>query len=584
MGTKRRQVNTNSPETRASASERAIQSVLSRSIGNGTNGTNKEMLKLISQYFYNLGNPVFSQLADEISERTGVKLIDGPIGRLQEMITSPKRYNLSQLEVQSELIRLIAEIDPSSNDLSRYSFAMSCFAKHLFLEALLISNNVQRAVSVLRDFSGNIEESLSGDLTDLLMDEKPNGISVDGIFQKKLQRLNWPADCTIKQSRELLLGEIMQLVPSADTPAPNRLVKLMGEALSYEQITNPYYFPPFKDSSTLSLPSVSPIYRDNSLVLPVETRLNSLPVHLKRSLLLHENEVWFVKYSHTGHFLASASTDKMIIIYDADDNYSVYKKLTGHEGSIIYFSWSDDDTKLITSSFDQNTKIWDVESGTCTTIHNESFFASNARVWSIEFLGEDNIFVVGSPDKELGIFDKDGFMVHNFSPNYRVDDLTVINNDILCAVTHSCNLMIFNLKDKDYKLLSTVKITQKPTAITHSPSDPKHILINVKPDQIQLWNIEDPERPYLQNKYYGLQQSDFIIRGCMSDRNLILSGSEDGLVYVWNTRFGNLITSLAGHKSLINCIAWRPNPNGTKAGCEWASCGDDRRVNIWGFK
>ncbi|VEU22896.1 DEKNAAC103982 [Brettanomyces naardenensis] len=481
-------------------------------------------------------------------------------------------YNLEHSKVQEQVVEVVAELSGDSTQVLRL------IQKQLFLESLFIDGNRPKSLRILRSLTADNDDQLAKSLSWLLLAEGKT--NADASTLSLLRDLHWDLNCDLESSRQLLLQEILDRLPSNDTPDPNRLVNLIDEALKYQQMVNPYYFPDFKDSKPSE--SVS-FYRDFGRTVTPEKRLLNLPVRLKLKLSLHEDEIWYVRYSNSGRFLASASVDKNIVIYDAENNYTVYKKLTGHKGSIIYLSWSHDDGKLITSSFDQTIKIWDLENDTCTTIRNQTFFNSNLRIWSVEFVGEDNSFVIGSPDKELALFDSEGFAIHDFTPEYRIDDLTVINDEMIFAITHSCELLIFSMKDKDYRLVNTVKIGKKLTAISSSPGDNEHVLINVKPDELQLWNVKDVEKPYLENKYYGLQQSDYIIRGCLSDRNLVLSGSEDGLVYVWNTRFGNLVGSLQGHKSLINCIAWRPNKNGVRDGCEWASCGDDREVNVWGF-
>ncbi|GME78666.1 unnamed protein product [Ambrosiozyma monospora] len=111
-------------------------------------------------------------------------------------------------------------------------------------------------------------------------------------------------------------------------------------------------------------------------------------------------------------------------------------------------------------------------------------------------------------------------------------------------------------------------------------SDPNFVLISVKPDHLQLWDISNPTRPSLVNKYYGMYQGNFVIRSCLTDNNLVLGGTVDGSVCVWNTRFGNLIDVIPGHDALINCIDCRVNNSENKL--EWVSCSDDSSVIVWG--
>lgn len=76
----------------------------------------------------------------------------------------------------------------------------------------------------------------------------------------------------------------------------------------------------------------------------------------------HENEVWYLKYSHDGTMLASASKDNTVVIYETT-NYKVKFHLKEHEAGISHLAWSSDDTKLISccTSRECSAKIWDVK-------------------------------------------------------------------------------------------------------------------------------------------------------------------------------------------------------------------------------
>jgi WD repeat-containing protein 26 len=80
----------------------------------------------------------------------------------------------------------------------------------------------------------------------------------------------------------------------------------------------------------------------------------------------HTDEVWFLKYSHDGTKLATASRDKTIMIYDTT-TYKLLHTLNEHDGGVCFVAWSPDDTKLIscTQAQDNCARLWDVRvSGT----------------------------------------------------------------------------------------------------------------------------------------------------------------------------------------------------------------------------
>jgi len=57
----------------------------------------------------------------------------------------------------------------------------------------------------------------------------------------------------------------------------------------------------------------------------------------------------------------------------------------------------------------------------------------------------------------------------------------------------------------------------------------------------------------------------------------IVSGSEDGCVYVWHRDTGVLLEVLKGHgRGSVNSVAWHPTEERV-----FASCSDDGTIRIW---
>jgi WD40 repeat protein len=88
---------------------------------------------------------------------------------------------------------------------------------------------------------------------------------------------------------------------------------------------------------------------------------NNFPMRPALELRNHSDEVWYLKYSHNGKMLASASKDATVVIYDTT-TYKPIFRLEEHEGGITHVAWSPDDTKLVTCSHQRENvaKIWDM--------------------------------------------------------------------------------------------------------------------------------------------------------------------------------------------------------------------------------
>jgi len=114
--------------------------------------------------------------------------------------------------------------------------------------------------------------------------------------------------------------------------------------------------------------------------------------------------------------------------------------------------------------------------------------------------------------------------------------------------------------------LSSVKVSR----------DSQYALINHAPDEILLWDLNSGR---LARKFTGQRQGKHVIRSCFGgiDGNFVVSGSEDGNVYVWHRDTGTLLETLPGHgKGSVNSVAW--NPRNERM---FATCSDDCTIRIW---
>lgn len=256
------------------------------------------------------------------------------------------------------------------------------------------------------------------------------------------------------------------------------------------------------------------------------------------------------------------------------------------------------------------------------------------RIWCCDWFHtaeHEGRFIVGSPDREVVIYDlKSKTVLLKLSastcatpasinsinqpanePFPRVHDLKITADDrYLILMPHQGNIDIYDLLDfpnnemveknevvMDKVVLpriSRLNIPRRMTCIslpqTRDFGSPlaSLLLVSLQSNELQLWDFEEQ---ILVQKYLGQKQEQFIIRSCFGyNDKLIVSGSEDGKIYVWDRINGNIIGVLTAH------VADRPVPNGSnkKSGknCNvvvwspsdkslFASGGDDGYIKIW---
>lgn len=125
--------------------------------------------------------------------------------------------------------------------------------------------------------------------------------------------------------------------------------------------------------------------------------------------------------------------------------------------------------------------------------------------------------------------------------------------------------------------------------------DGRYMLLSIAPEELQLWDIsplDTFEKPFLKQKFFGQSQAVYMVRSCFGylsqpklKEELVLSGSDDGYIYIWKLETGQLITRVKGHDGLCNSVDWNRfyvSENGPDYGKYWCSVGDDHLVKIWG--
>jgi WD40 repeat protein len=114
----------------------------------------------------------------------------------------------------------------------------------------------------------------------------------------------------------------------------------------------------------------------------------------------HSNVVRSVAFSHNSTWLASASDDKTIKIWDVSSG-ACLQTLEGHSDRVWSVAFSHNSTWLASASFDKTIKIWDVSSGVCL----QTLEGHSDGVMSVAFSHNSTWLASASWDKTIKIWD-----------------------------------------------------------------------------------------------------------------------------------------------------------------------------------
>mmetsp|Transcript_25332 Transcript_25332/g.35511 ORF Transcript_25332/g.35511 Transcript_25332/m.35511 type:complete len:534 (-) Transcript_25332:49-1650(-) len=366
------------------------------------------------------------------------------------------------------------------------------------------------------------------------------------------RKANW--DGALGNSRKKLLDDLHEYISPSQLLPAHRLQTLVSQAIQYQQEKCLMHN---IGSQTISL------YQDH------QCDRFQLPITPRYVLEKHSDEIWHVKFSHNGKYLASASKDSTVMIWtiDGQKEPALYCVLSGHTNAVSFISWSPDDKHLLSCASDNLIKLWDVERGCCLrtiTKHTES-------VTSCAWFPDGKHFVSGSIDKYIYMFDIDGNEIRQWS-TARINDLTVTSDGkTLIAICQEKKIRFFDLESRTEE---HVQETESITSMELS-DDSKYLLINVASHELHIWDVESKK---LVQKFRGHKQSRYVIRSCFGGHNqsFVASGSEDSNIFIWNRQHSTLLEKLSGHSGTVNSVAWNPvDP------FMLASASDDHTIRIW---
>ena len=173
-------------------------------------------------------------------------------------------------------------------------------------------------------------------LSSLIMCQSPEEVKIQATW-----------DGAAGASRKTLLANLSSAISPTVMIPEHRLAHLLDQWKGY-QLQNCQYH------SAAEPPS---LYTEHAC------SRDDFPLDVLVELDHHTNEVWFVKFSNNGRYLATAGQDKLVIIYDTT-TFNRKHVLTDHRNGVVSVAWSPDDKTLISCSRDQEARLWDTSVST----------------------------------------------------------------------------------------------------------------------------------------------------------------------------------------------------------------------------
>ena len=288
----------------------------------------------------------------------------------------------------------------------------------------------------------------------------------------------------------------------------------------------------------------------------------------------HQGAIHSVKFDSSGKYLASASFDRSIFLWNVYGDCENYMMLKGHKNAILDLHFTTD--RIYTASADKTVCIWDAEVGSRVRKWNaHSSFVNSCCPLS---KGEP-LVVSGSDDGKTKLWDaRSKKVVKEFENRFQITSVAFAKDgDTIFAASVDENIRAWDLRNDSVSF--TLKgHTDTVTGISLSP-DGNHLLSNGMDNRMYIWDVRPfvttPSRCMKRFEGHSHNFEKMLLRcNWSSDGRQVSAGSADRCVYVWDVSNQEILYQLPGHKGSVNEVAFHPTEPII------ASCSSDKNIYL----
>ncbi len=312
---------------------------------------------------------------------------------------------------------------------------------------------------------------------------------------------------------------------------------------------------------------------------------NKVEFVLDKTLRGHSAGVQNIRFSPDGKWIASASLDRTIIIWDVKTGI-LRHRLRSHSASVYEVTFNRRGNLLASASEDGTVCLWDSRYGKLLeTYQNKPLSLSNGLIL------RSVSFVTFSPDNKYLYFGGD----NGYIMRVRIDipnqipmqvfsvnaEKELLSNTITGGTIASTNKeLIFSVDHYVYAIsLQNHKLVRR---FHHSKSDINDIVISANKNQITGWAFDgtlvtwDYSSAKKLDIFKVSPEDNYSAVSYSKDKNWFATGANGTIAKIWDTKTKENIAVLQEHKKVVRVCRFSPTENDKLATASY-----DGRVYIW---
>jgi len=302
---------------------------------------------------------------------------------------------------------------------------------------------------------------------------------------------------------------------------------------------------------------------------PITPSLNAPGGQLLR--ILHTGGKTTMTILPDGHRVITGSFDNTLKVWDLENGREL-ATLAGHSGSINSVVITSDNCRAISASNDKTLRVWDLESG-----HELHTLIGHKKGIHVVALTPDNRRVVsGSDDNTLKVWDLETGRMLNTLKGHTAEISAVI-------LTHNGNRIISASRDKTLKVWDLESGRELHTLIGHRDiinavavtPDGCRAISGSSDETLKVWDLESGQELHTFTGHVYM----VLAVAVTSDGRRAVSASRDGILKIWDLKsmleLHTLIEHTKSDRPTVRAVVVTPD------NCRVVSASDDKTLKVW---
>ena len=295
---------------------------------------------------------------------------------------------------------------------------------------------------------------------------------------------------------------------------------------------------------------------------------------------VHRNSIFDVVYSPDGSRIASASLDQTIGLWNGATLQPI-DLLRGHVDKVVQVLFTPDSKRLLSLGEDDSIRIWDAARGDPVAV----LHGHTGKIHEFALSPDGNTLGSASADGTVRLWDlkraeaRNGLRGHT---SYVYDAGFSPDGKLLASAAWDGTVRLWDAATlQQVGVLNQEQGKGDPIVrcVAWSP-DGRRLVAMAEPDSVHLWDVKERRKIRTMHALNSHWRVD--IRAAFNPGGTLLAtGSNDGMVFLWDPESGKKLAEWNGHRRIKDVETATTDVAFSPDGLTLATAGADGRLNLW---